>query len=299
MGQLPENPEGKLTSSPPPVQGNKTSSYLKILIPLAIVILALGIGVFLLKSGESKPSAQPDNVYHGTSTEASTEESSQVQWDFNGNEWISMGNPPSCKEPVSLMTPVDSSRVVSILYPGQKRGGDYKPHGGFRISETNAVMVRAPIDAMLVSGSRYIEQGEVQYLLFFVNPCGISYRFDHLLTLSPELQKVADTLPPAKLDDSRATNFSQQLRVKAGDTIATEVGFKKTANVSVDFGVYDLRAPNAVSHQTTFVQKHADSKEQAFYAVCWLDWLSSNDKLKFKLLPGADGIAGKTSDYCY
>ena len=67
----------------------------------------------------------------------------------------------------------------------------------------------------------------------------------------------------------------------------------------MDFGVYDLRAPNAVSHQTTFAQKHADSKEMAFYAVCWLDWLSSNDKLKFKLLPGADGIAGKTSDYCY
>ena len=37
---------------------------------------------------------------------------------------------PSCPTPL-LQTPVDLSKVTSILYPGQERGGNYKAHGGF------------------------------------------------------------------------------------------------------------------------------------------------------------------------
>ena len=36
----------------------------------------------------------------------------------------------SCPAPL-LQTPVDLSKVTSILYPGQERGGNYKAHGVF------------------------------------------------------------------------------------------------------------------------------------------------------------------------
>lgn len=42
------------------------------------------------------------------------------------------GLPPSkqlteCPDPLILQTPVDINKVTSILYPGQERGGDFKP----------------------------------------------------------------------------------------------------------------------------------------------------------------------------
>ncbi len=45
-------------------------------------------------------------------------------------------------------------------------------------------------------------------------------------------------------------------------------------------------------------QKHANEKEQAFYAVCWLNLLPGNEASVVKALPGGNAVAGKTSDYC-
>ncbi|MFA6043064.1 MAG: hypothetical protein WCV85_01705 [Patescibacteria group bacterium] len=220
-----------------------------------------------------------------------------IVWQKTGAGWTVLGNPPSCPDPLQLQSPVDVAKATAILYPGQTRGGNYKPHGGFRFSSaTNTVPVRAPLDAQLVEGSRYIEQGETQYLLVFQNPCGLRYRFDHLLTLAPAFATVVATLPAAQVDQSQTTAFANPVQVSAGDVIASAVGFAKTKNVSVDFGVYDLRQKNAASKNATWAASH--DVEQAQYALCWLDLLPAAEVTTMKALPGADQTAGKTSDYC-
>lgn len=220
-------------------------------------------------------------------------------WEFDGEKWSGSSSVPSCPAPLILELPVDIALVSGILYPGQYRGGDYKPHGGFRFDGKRPadITVRAPLDARLILGSRYIEQGEIQYLLWFENPCGVAYRFDHLLTLAPAFQQVADTLPQALPDDSRTTRFATAIEVKRGDIIATAVGFAKSQNVGVDWGVYDLRQRNAASKNESFAARHETKKEQAFYGVCWFDLLPADIALKTRSFP-AVGAEGSTSDYC-
>ncbi len=207
----------------------------------------------------------------------------------------------SCPDPL-LQSPVDIKKVSGILYPGQTRGGNYKPHGGFRLddSNNNDAEVRAPMDAKLVAGSRYIEQGEEQILLDFESDCGVNFRFDHLLTVSPVIQKEVDKLPAAKPDDSRTTSLDDQISVQAGDVIATAVGVEKAKNVFFDFGVYDTRQPNAASKDPAYKAAHPDleNNEQLKYAVCWLDLFAEPENKMLRALPPADQEAGSDSDYC-
>jgi hypothetical protein len=166
----------------------------------------------------------------------------------------------------------------------------------FGNSKQSEVTVTAPIDSSLIKASRYIEQGEVQYFMVLSVPCGFAYRFDHLLTLTPEFQAIMDKLPPAEVNNSRTTNIQPAVKVAKGTKIATAVGFK--TNTSVDFGVYDLRSPNIASKQDDYATKRAQFKEFDYYGVCFLDYLESSVGAKLKALPGGDGSAGKTSDYC-
>lgn len=219
---------------------------------------------------------------------------SNVTWNFNGSSWKANGTAPACPTGTFLRSPVDVATAESILYPGQVRGGDYKPHGGFRFKNTTKnVTVRAPMDANLTRASRYIEIGEVQHLLEFVNPCGIMYRFDHLYTLSPAMAKAISSLPPAKKDDSRTTVINPPVSVKAGDTIATAVGFPKSKNISFDWGVYDLRTKNNASKGAAWAASHG--AELAQHGVCWFNLVAASDTKKIKALPGT---GSKTSDYC-
>ncbi|MBI2330260.1 hypothetical protein HYU94_02635 [Candidatus Daviesbacteria bacterium] len=191
-----------------------------------------------------------------------------------------------CPDPLILQTPVDLSKVTSILYPGQIRGGDFKPHGGFRFdsSKIDEIEVRAPMDAEFDSASRYIEQGEVQYLFDFRTSCGIMYRFDHLLTLAPKFAKAIEDLPAAKEHDSRTSRIKSGVSVKTGEVIATSVGFRQNNNVFVDFGVYDMRG------------KIFQGPRQN--AICWFDLLEASDSAKVKSLPAADSISGSQSTLC-
>lgn len=194
---------------------------------------------------------------------------------------------PECPTPLILQTPVDINKATSILYPGQVRGGDFKAHGGFRFdnSKNDEIIVKAPMDAVISDGVRYIEQNEVQYMFDFQNSCGIRYRFDHLLVLSPKFAQIAEKLPPAKVDDSRTTHISLEVSVTQGEDIATSVGLRNNNNVFVDFGVYDMRKNNSFENLR-------DS------AICWFDLLSSEDAAKVKSLPPADSTSGATSAYC-
>ena len=221
-----------------------------------------------------------------------------VSWQFNGEKWIPESTPPSCPNPLALAPPINLDLASKMLYPGQYRNDNYKPHGGFIFDgkKNEEISVVAPLDARLVLGSRYIEAGEVQYMLWFEHPGGLAYRFDHLVTLTPAIQKLVDTLPEAKLNDSRTMRFAEPLSVKAGDSIATSVGFKKTPNVSLDFGVYDLQNVDGVAQKSDFAVKYKIEKEQAYYGICWFDLFPADASRKVLALPS--GNEGKTRDYC-
>lgn len=202
-----------------------------------------------------------------------------------GNTPLQSLGAPSCPEPLILQTPVDLDKATSILYPGQVRGGDFKAHGGFRFdnSKFDQIEVKAPMDANVTDAGSYLEQGEIQYILDFQNDCGIRYRFDHLLTLAPKFAKIVEILPEPKAGDSRTTHINEDIKVTAGEVIATGVGFK-SGNVFVDFGVYDMRGKTFSSPQEN--------------AVCWFDWLSAEDEAKVRALPAGDSKSGTQSTLC-
>ena len=222
----------------------------------------------------------------------------------------------TCPKPFVFRMPIDISKVTSILYPGQIRGGNYKAHGGFRFdtSRPNEITVTAPYDAEVIDGARYPVNGEVQYTFDFAHPCGIRYRFGHLLTLSPKFQAIAEKFPLPKGLDSRTTEVSPPIKVKQGEIIATAVGLTKGGdsvfggfNTFVDWGVYDYRQKNEASQNPNWASAHAleDSDWTKYYnsdiyqyAVCWFDWISAEDKVKVLALPSSDGQSGKSSDYC-
>lgn len=231
----------------------------KIIVGVVLIILAVLTFGLIFKKGE------PPHFLSGSPTTKQT----------------------NCPKPLILQTPVDLSKVTSILYPGQVRGGDFKPHGGFRFdnSKPEEIEVKAPMEAKFVEGSRYIEQGEVQYMFDFQTPCGIRYRFDHLLVLTPKFAKIAESLPKPKENDSRTSRITSELSVITGEVIATAVGFRRNNNTFVDLGVYDLRGKNPYQNPRP-------------YAVCWFDLLPASDSAKIKSLPPADSISGSQSTLC-
>ena len=200
---------------------------------------------------------------------------------------------------MNLPLPVNIDRATSILYPGQTRGGDYKPHGGFRFDgagQTSSVTVTAPLTATILRGTRFLVDGEIQYGFDFISSCGIFYRLGHLRDLSARFQALADTLPAAVEGDSRNTFFSGQT-VTQGETIATGIGIRdRGLNVFVDFGVSDLRQRNASSQNAAWFAAHPG--EVAPYAVCWFDLLAASDGARVRALPPADPTSGRTSDFC-
>lgn len=230
-----------------------------------------------------------------------------IGWAFQGQNTGSVepatepasNNDQATAECPAMISPIDVSLATSILYPGQERGGHYKAHGGFRFdgSKNEDITVKAPYPASVSAASRYIEQGETQYLIEFMTSCGLNFRFDHLKTLSPKLQAMMDQLPEAKADDSRTSAPKSAVDVAAGEIIATAVGFAAGPNVSVDFGVYDKTKRNQASLDAAWAAEHEAEKDQTWYGICWFDLLPSADAAIVKALPGS-GSDGKTSDYC-
>ncbi len=129
----------------------------------------------------------------------------------------------------------------------------------------------------------------------FINACGILHRLDHLRDLSPRLQHIAASLPPAVEGDSRTSIVAAGQNVAAGESLATSVGLS-SGNFFVDWGVYDLRARNEASANPAWLALHPD--EFAPYAICWFDHLSPGDAGIVRSLPPADGLSGAMSDYC-
>lgn len=273
-----------------------------------ILFVALVIIIAILTSfNKNQPSTNnqtntttqnTDTKTNNNSTKVNSDPSS-VLWSQDGKEWKAMGSVPKCEDKITFDSPVDLELATNILYPGQTRGGDFKAHGGFILgkSDSNEVNVTLPMGANIYQGARYIEAGELQILLDFVTPCGIMFRYDHLAAVSSELQVFIDELPQPQKDDTRTTQFKNQKFFQADTLIATKVGFVNTNNKSFDFGVYDLRAKNEASKDTQWANQYSNKATQAFYGVCWLNYLTTEDKQIAIELPGP-GTEGKTSVYC-
>lgn len=225
------------------------------------------------------------------------------------------GNSQTCPNPFIFKVPIDMNKVTSVLYPGQIRGGEFKAHGGFRFdgSRPDEVAVYAPYDAKVIAGARYPVNGEIQYTFDFMHPCGIRYRFGHLLTLAPKFQAIAEKFPLPTHLDSRTTQVNPEVEVKQGEIIATAVGLTKGGpdmnkgyNTFVDWGVYDYRQQNNASKDPNWSNAHTEdpnwmkyyNSETYIYAVCWFDWISPEDKARVLSLPSSDSQSKKSSDYC-
>jgi major membrane immunogen (membrane-anchored lipoprotein) len=201
----------------------------------------------------------------------------------------------SCPTPL-LQTPVDLSKVTSILYPGQERGGNYKAHGGFGVDNAtdNLLTVTIPLNGKITRVVRYKEIGEIQYLFEFEGDCGVSFKFDHLRKLTPKFEAIVNAFPIK--EDTRTDPVNPPVPVMVGEVIATEVGFLN--NVSVDFGVYDMRQKNEASKDPAWASAHSQFPADS-YGICWFDSLPEADSAIVKSLPSRDGSnSGQTSDYC-
>lgn len=257
------------------------------LILVGIVIGVIGFAGYRVVNSKDKPrsSQSPQQA-----TPKSADE--PVKWAFNEKElkWYPQtGTPPACKEPfVFDKSPVDLSKIMVIGMPGSYRGYNYKPHGGLRLIDANSgkIDIKMPADAKLVGLTRYYEgnPAELQYLLDFVNDCGIAFRFDHIYTLTPALQKIAEKTPKPKINDtSRDPNISfTPVTMKAGELIATEVGFPRIKNFGFDFGVYDYRQRNDISKNQKWAAVHNQYQSLEWFGACWINQL-----------PGADAAAAK------
>lgn len=279
----------------------------KVILITIFGLAAVGGAIFVYVRGSSSDegeaptgAAENSNSESVLSNPANTNQADanvgSVTWRDRGNGYEPTGTPPSCPDPLALATPVDLSKVYSILYPGQVRGNGFRAHGGFRFDgyAGDAITVTAPLDAAIIEAARYLENGHEQIFLTYLHLCGIMYRFDHLVTVPPQIQAFIDTLPPAVPDDSRSTPVQPPIPVNAGDTIATAVG--SGDNVFIDFGVYDLRQENAASADPAWKAAHPTEYEQ--HGICWFDLLPAADAATVRAARAGGSDAGAESDYC-
>ena len=235
---------------------------------------------------------------------ASTSNKTPVVWRFDGKEWISQGSVPQCPSPlIPTGELLDFSKVLSIVQPGQIRGGSYKPHGGLRWSEFGGVVkgisIKAPFDGEIVAAAQYISEGNYQFTINIIHPCGIMLRLGHLLEPSDSIMKILNTIPPAIENDSRESFLSGTF-IKKDQLIASEVGMVPPASPDslgtfMDLGIVDLRKKNPALDSN--FKSNADIK-YALYSVCWYEgnYFSDSDRARVLNLPFSNGDA--TSDYC-
>lgn len=303
-----ENPSSSIPDKPSNFF-NKFKRSRRLQAATAIVVVLLLLGVVYLRSNQPSDTPTDKNTQNNSADDTVKEE--PVKWAFNEKtmEWFTQsGKATTCKDPFIFdKSPVDLSKIMAIGMPGQYRGYNYKPHGGLRLTspDDGKIDVVMPTDATLVGLTRYYEgnPAEIQYLLTFETDCGVAFRFDHLYTLAPALQEIAETTPEPKIDDTRTDPNApfKRTEFKAGDLVATEVGHPATKNFGFDFGTYDYRHRNAVSSNTKWAAIHNQYQSQEWFGTCWIDQLPGVDAAKAKEL--AFVVVNPTrpniiSDYC-
>ena len=234
----------------------------------------------------------------------------EVRWSFNEKkkEWIvKQGTAPACKDPLVFdYDPLDLSSVESIGMPGTYINKSYKVHGGIRlpVSSKGQTDIKLPMDASLVGLKRYYDgqTTDTQHLVSFETDCGIKIYFDHLNVLTPALQKLAASTPAPTLNDTRSdpNDAPPRTKFKAGESIATGVGFPSNDNYGFDFGVIDYRQRNEISKNSKWAELHQEYAPSEWYGVCWLDMLPGAEKAKTLIKQQTDTrrMQKFVSDYC-
>jgi hypothetical protein len=293
----------------------KEQKRLSIGIATTIIIVLLGIVYLWTNSTKIQPEQSVGKNTDNTSEK--TETKGPPIWAYHQEklEWfIQSGTAPVCKEPFKLdISPVDMTKVTAVGLPGAYRGFSYKAHGGFRVNSSTGgnVDVKMPIDANLTGITRYYESipgqpDELQYLLSFESDCGIAFRFDHLSVLTPEIQTLAEKTAPPKKDNTASTPgyTFEKVPLKAGYTVATGVGFPIAKNYGFDFGVYDYRERNKISHNEQWAAIHSPFSATEFHGVCWISLLPDDDAAKAEAMANdrnnynSSKPFNLTSDYC-
>lgn len=258
-------------------------------------------------SSSPSPSPSPSPTSTDVNPQYQNTQNGQVIWNWMDNQgkWVANGTPPPCNLPIiPTGALLDFSKVLSLVQPGQIRGGSYKPHGGLRWSVygtyTQNVHITVPFDGVVVQAWQYLVGGIYQFGVNIENPCGFMVRIGHMHVPSAQFSQILGSLPPAAENDSREYQINPPAVVKTGDVIATDVGMPAPAPADslgayIDFGLLDLRQVNPVlpSNYST----NADEKYSK-YSLCWYQggYLSPSDQALAAKLPFANGDA--TSDYC-
>jgi hypothetical protein len=296
------------SSTQTPLYKNKWFLITISIILIIVIILAALLFVMDNRKNDSnndQNSNQPTNTVTPTSTitttVSSTPVSQQLIWQLSENGWVATQTPPECTSARMVQAPADLSKVTSILYPGQTRGGNYKPHGGFRFDNNsdNNITVTAPFDGFIVQGGHYLAEGEIQYTFDVMNNCGVMYRVGHFREIPSDLLQLTKNWSPAVEGDSRTNMINPPVFIEKGHTLATTIGIKKTKNVFFDFGVYDYRSLNEASIDSlSYQENHKEDIVLSWHAVCWFSWLDTANERIVMSLPAGDPQSGKKSDYC-
>lgn len=257
---------------------------MKISFILILLILGGVIGFFLI--GDQKTPFQRGNLHQ-----------SKSYWVQDEGGWKATGTPPKCPEPLELASFADVRKATSVLYPGQMRSAGYEPTAGYRFDglPNDAISITIPMDGEIVMAARFLVGGELQYVFDILNPCGIMVRLDHLLTLTPKFQDIANKLPQPKENDNRSTPIAPPVSVSKGEIIATATGLRKGGNTFSSITMFDFRGKNKISQDPGWAREHAVLYH---YGVCPYPFLPKSDYERIKTLPAADYLSGAQSDYC-
>lgn len=273
------------------LQGLDQSGFAHWVVPFIILVILIAVGYITLSRVRSKTD-------------------SDVRWSFDEKKkawFVKEGTAPACKNPLVFdYDPVDFTKVESIGMPAVYINKSYKVHGGMRLSVDSKGLadIKLPMDATLTGIKRYYDgqTTDMQHLVSFENDCGIQIYFDHLNKLSPELQKLAENTPEPTVNDTRSDpdDAPPRVKFKAGDVVATAVGFPSTNNFGFDFGVVDYRQANQISKNEKWADLHKEFMTTEWYGVCWLDKLPGSEKAKtlIKLQTDTRRTQKFVSDYC-
>lgn len=114
----------------------KNTSWIQIAAGAVFLVVAI-VGISLLTNKKTPPANSGSSPTVSNANQASSTNIKQAElWKTQNGDWFATSTPPPCTEPIEFASPTDVSKVTAILYPGQPRGDAWKPHGGFRFSDT-------------------------------------------------------------------------------------------------------------------------------------------------------------------
>lgn len=200
---------------------------------------------------------------------------------------------PDCASAVFSFAPVDLYKLMSIAPLGNLAPPGHTfptEHMFFHITAggvtTNTIPLAAPGDAYitLISLGRGLTQDPVDYTIFFA-PCKdvIAY-YNHVKSISPELEKIVAASPCAFSGESKETrcNIITLTPVAKGAYIG-EVG---RLQGNFDLGLIDLRKTHSFANQSRYGARSP-------YIQCPLDYFNDAAKsLLYALLSRQDKYCG-------